>query len=133
MNRAERRRLLKQGVSRAKIALQSKIDRQVQDVTVQKAVEATLRTTTQFVGDCAKLVLNREFGFGPDRLARFHRALDEDLAAWQSVISSPGAGDLTSEVGYLRTRFDTELRRVLGSNFTADFEARYPWVDDEVI
>ena len=95
--------------------------------------QAMQDTMEQYVGDCAILVLNREFGFGPERLLRFNIALNAEMEKWWQVTAHPKKGDKESEIGYQRTKFDEALKAACGKNYRYDFAARYPWIDDGVI
>lgn len=95
--------------------------------------QAMQDTMEQYVGDCAILVLNREFGFGPERLLRFNIALNAELEKWWQVTAHPKKGDKESEIGYQRTKFDEALKSACGKNYRYGFAARYPWIDDGVI
>ena len=94
--------------------------------------QVMLETMTNYVGDCALLVLNDEFGFGPERLKRFNTALDAEMKKWWQVTAAPKPGDKTSEIGYIRSKFDEALKRVCGDKFVP-FEQRYEWIDNNVI
>lgn len=87
MNRAERRRLLKAGVSRAEVerraAFERKIDRLTRDATVQ--VEAD--TATQKAMWLMVVSVADAYGFGPKRMQKFFDALQantEQLNAWRA-------------------------------------------------
>lgn len=85
MNRAERRRLIKNGVPRAEVerraALERKIDRYTRDATVQvQADTATQRAMWLMVVSIADA-----YGFGPKRMQKFFQALEantEQLRKW---------------------------------------------------
>lgn len=85
MNRAERRRLIKNGVPRAEVerraALERKIDRYTRDATVQvQADTATQRAMWLMVVSIADA-----YGFGPKRMEKFFKALEantEQLRKW---------------------------------------------------
>ena len=94
--------------------------------------QVMLDTMMNYVGDCALLVLNSEFGFGEERLVRFNEALNKETQRWWEVTAAPKPGDKTSEIGYVRSKFDEALKRVCGSHFVP-FEQRYEWIDNNVI
>ena len=85
MNRAERRRLIKNGIPRAEVerraALERKIDRYTRDATVQvQADTATQRAMWLMVVSIADA-----YGFGPKRMEKFFKALEantEQLRKW---------------------------------------------------
>lgn len=85
MNRAERRRLIKNGVPRAEVerraALERKIDQYTRDATVQvQADTATQRAMWLMVVSIADA-----YGFGPKRMEKFFQALEantEQLRKW---------------------------------------------------
>ena len=85
MNRAERRRLIKNGVPRAEVerraALERKIDQYTRDATVQvQADTATQRAMWLMVVSIADA-----YGFGPKRMQKFFQALEantEQLRKW---------------------------------------------------
>lgn len=85
MNRAERRRLIKNGVPRAEVerraALERKIDQHIRDTTVQvQADTATQRAMWLMVVSIADA-----YGFGPKRMQKFFQALEantEQLRKW---------------------------------------------------
>ena len=85
MNRAERRRLIKNGVPRAEVerraALERKIDQYARDATVQvQADTATQRAMWLMVVSIADA-----YGFGPKRMQKFFQALEantEQLRKW---------------------------------------------------
>ena len=85
MNRAERRRLIKGGMSRNEVerraALERKIDRYTRDATVQAQADmATQRAMWLMIVSIADA-----YGFGPKRMEKFFAAFQantEQLQAW---------------------------------------------------
>ena len=69
MNRAERRRLQKQGIDHSTL-------KRIEDTTKREAVN----TTTNYAVACALLVLRDKFGFGEVRAKRFMQAYADMFA-----------------------------------------------------
>lgn len=90
MNRAERRRLIKNGVPRAEVerraALERKIDRYTRDATVQvQADTATQRAMWLMVVSIADA-----YGFGPKRMQKFFQALEANTTQINAWIQENG-------------------------------------------
>ena len=69
MNRAERRKLQKQGIDHSTL-------KRIEDITKRE----TVNTTTNYAVACALLVLRDQFGFGEVRAKRFMAAYAEMFA-----------------------------------------------------
>lgn len=90
MNRAERRRLIKNGVPRAEVerraALARKIDQYTRDATVQvQADTATQRAMWLMVVSIADA-----YGFGPKRMEKFFKALEANTIQLNTWIQENG-------------------------------------------
>lgn len=79
----------------------------------------TMRFTRQTMMDCAMIALNREFGFGADRLIRFQDAVKKVYCDFAEVWN---ADDPDTE--YARAKLDEALKRICGQYF-APWEERY--------
>lgn len=95
-----------------------------QQRTKQVLAQAVCDTYSQYVFDCTCMVLNETFGFGRERLQRYHAALAEMETKYQDAI---GKG---AESGYMRTCMDRRLQQILGE--IEPFEVRYQWTEDIV-
>jgi len=68
--------------------------------------------TRQLCLDQASIVLNREFGFGAERLQRFNAAMVELYGEYASVWNSD-----TKDVEYSKAKMDDALRQIYGDAF----------------
>ncbi|MCD8008141.1 MAG: hypothetical protein LUF68_04295 [Clostridiales bacterium] len=93
-----------------------------QRATRQVLVQATCDTYSQYVFDMACLTLNEEFGFGKERLQRFHAELSKRQAEYQDAL------DTGPESGYMQTVLDRRLAQILGE--IKPFETRYEWLKE---
>lgn len=91
----------------------------------QAYIQATCDTYSQYVFDCACIVLHREFGFGRERMMKFHAALSKLQTEFTPALDS---GD---ESGYMQEVMDRTLREVFGDDLKP-FERRYEWLKEIV-
>lgn len=68
--------------------------------------------TRQLCMDQAGIILNREFGFGADRLERFNAGMIEMYAEFADVWNSD-----TNDVEYSKATMDRALKRIWGDRF----------------
>lgn len=68
--------------------------------------------TRQLCMDQAAIVLNREFGFGPERLKRFNAAMVQMYGQYADIWN----GD-TSDVEYSKAAMDRALEQIYGDEF----------------
>lgn len=77
------------------------------------------RFTRQLMVDLVYITLNREFGFGADRLERFAKAVRETYDEYADIWN----GD-TADTEYARETMDRTLRQIFGEKFQS-FSERY--------
>ena len=85
----------------------------------REAFFTTQHFTRQLVMDQAAIVLNREFGFGADRLKRFTEAMSDIYSDYADIWN----GD-TKDVEYSKAAMDRALQQIFGSYFEP-WEIRY--------
>jgi uncharacterized protein YdiU (UPF0061 family) len=74
----------------------------------------------QLMADAAVIGLNRAFGFGPVRAAKFLAAMAEAAADMSDLIIED-----TNDTEYSRTKIDNELRSIVGEENFTPWEERY--------
>ena len=79
----------------------------------------TQHFTRQFCYDCMSVALNREFGFGADRLSRFMSALDAAYSEFAGIWNED-----TKDVEYSKATMDAALKQIYGDKFQPR-EVRY--------
>ena len=79
----------------------------------------TQHFTRQLVMDQAALILNRDFGFGAERLMRFNAAMVEMYGEYADIWNTD-----TSDVEYSKTKMDMALKQIYGDLFVP-WEVRY--------
>lgn len=85
----------------------------------REAFFTTQHFTKQLILDQAAIVLNREFGFGADRLKRFTEAMSDIYSDYADIWN----GD-TKDVEYSKAAMDRALQQIFGSYFEP-WEIRY--------
>ena len=75
--------------------------------------------TRQLVLDQAAIILNREFGFGAERLQRFNAAMVEIYGEYADLWNAD-----TADVEYSKATMDTALEQIYGDLFLP-WEVRY--------
>ena len=78
----------------------------------REAFFTTQRFTKQLILDQAAIVLNREFGFGADRLKRFAEAMNAIYSDYSDIWN----GD-TKDVEYSKSAMDRALQQIFGRYF----------------
>ena len=90
---------------------------------IEKAREEGFMTgqhfTRQLCMDQAAIVLNREFGFGADRLQRFNAAMVEMYGTYATIWNSD-----SKDVEYSKAAMDAALKQIYGDKFQP-WEERY--------
>lgn len=76
------------------------------------------------------LALNEEFGFGPERVARFTQRLRLRLHNWAKMTEEDSADD--KELTYTKAKVEEQLKVILGKYY-ADPETRKAWLLDPSI
>lgn len=89
----------------------------------RQLVQAASDIYSQYVFDCALLVLHDHYGFGAERLDTFG-----DLLNQYTKDFDPALDVANPECGYTRDRMDAKLREALKEKFKYDFEQRYDWM-----
>lgn len=79
----------------------------------------TQHFTRQLCLDQASIVLNRDFGFGAERLMRFNAAMVEMYGEYADIWNTD-----TSDVEYSKTKMDMALKQIYGDLFVP-WEVRY--------
>lgn len=77
------------------------------------------RFTRQLCMDCMAIVLNREFGFGAERISRFYDAMSKQYADYADIWNKD-----TADVEYAKDTMDRALRQIWGDRFQP-WEERY--------
>lgn len=100
----------------------SKPHNDVEYANSYKAVnrQATQDVAIQYALDCACIVLHDSFGFGEERLRRFHGLVNKDMEEWWEATST------SNEAGYYRQKMDEKLRSA--GVLDEPFEKRYEWI-----
>jgi len=89
----------------------------------QQYIQAACDIYSQFVFDCALLVLHDHYGFGAERLDAFGALLNQYTREFD-----PALDTADPECGYTRDRMDAKLREALREKMKYDFEQRYSWM-----
>ena len=84
-----------------------------------EAMLYTHRFTRQMMIDITMIALNKEFGFGADRLKRFIKTLLGVYGEYADLWNSD-----TPDTEYAKAALDAKLRQILGDDFE-DWEERY--------
>ena len=79
----------------------------------------TQHFTRQFCYDCMSVALNREFGFGAERLMRFNAAMVEMYGEYADLWNTD-----TADVEYSKATMDAALKQIYGDLFLP-WEIRY--------
>lgn len=82
--------------------------------------QAVQDVSIQFAMDCACIVLHDEFGFGAERLRKFHDLQNKEMLEWWEATSD------SDEAGYHRHKMDEKLRAA--GVLDEPFEKRYEWI-----
>lgn len=75
--------------------------------------------TRQLCMDQAAIILNREFGFGAERIMRFNAAMIELYGEYAGIWNSD-----TKDVEYSKAKMDTALKQIYGDKLEP-WEVRY--------
>ena len=74
----------------------------------------------QLMADAAVIALNRAFGFGPVRAAKFLDAMNQAATDMADLIMED-----TNDTEYSRTKIDNELRGIVGEENFTPWDERY--------
>lgn len=74
----------------------------------------------QLMADAAVIALNRAFGFGPVRAAKFLDAMNQAATDMADLIMED-----TNDTEYSRTKIDNELRSIVGEENFTPWDERY--------
>lgn len=85
----------------------------------ERSNRETMRFTRQTMMDCSMIALNREFGFGEDRLVRFAKAVHDVYVDFAEIWNSDDP-----DTEYARAKLDECLKRICGEHFDP-WEVRY--------
>lgn len=85
----------------------------------QEAMVYTHRFTRQIMIDCTLIALNKEYGFGAERLKRFVATLLSIYAEYADLWNSD-----TADTEYARAKLDARLKQICGEYFQP-WEERY--------
>ena len=88
----------------------------------QEKIIFNRKFTLQQSLDMALIALNREFGFGEDRLMRFSRRFQDVYDEYATLVIDDSKDDATIE--YSKAKLDAELQDCCGKSFV-DWDARY--------
>ena len=80
---------------------------------------ATQHFTRQLCMDQAAIILNRDFGFGAERLMRFNQAMIELYGEYAGIWNED-----TKDVEYSKATMDAALKQIYGDKFQP-WEVRY--------
>lgn len=79
----------------------------------------TQHFTRQLCLDQASIVLNREFGFGAERLQKFNAAMVELYGEFADIMNAD-----TKDIEYSKATMDAALKQIYGDSFIP-WEVRY--------
>ena len=88
----------------------------------QEKIIFNRKFTMQQSLDMALIALNREFGFGADRLMRFSRRFQDVYDEYATLVIDDSKDDVMIE--YSRAKLDAELQNCCGESFV-DWNTRY--------
>lgn len=92
-----------------------------QEATQQAYIEASERVTRQLMVDSMMIVLNRDFGFGFDRIKKLVDALTETYDQYHDAL------DGGVEADYVQEKLDAAIRAIMqGKEEFCPFRERYP-------